>query len=313
VSRWRLTDLVTDGAGTGMSVVVNVAQARRWNGEAGRNWIANRKRQHLIRQRLIPHLLRAAQIRPGDRVLDVGCGCGETTIMAAEAAAQPAGAGGALGVDLSEPMLTVARHLAVEAGVTNVDFVAADAQVHRFSPAGHDVVISSFGLMFFDDPAAAFTNIVAAMRPGGRLSLLCWRDDRDNELFGVPLRAVSAHVRLPEPTESDLFTEPRRFADLLTVAGCTDVQVERVTEPARIGSDVADVVAYFTGPGRIRNLLAEVGDEGLLQRVRATMAQEFLCYARADGVWVTAAAWLVHARRADLRPDDTAPAPDGQN
>jgi hypothetical protein len=124
---------------------------------------------------------------------------------------------------------------------------------------------------------------------------------------------VSAHVRLPPPTDSDLFTEPRRVADLLTVAGCTDVQVEPVTEPALVGRDVTDVVAYFTGPGRIRNLLAEVGDESLLERVRATMAEEFLSYARTGGVWVTAAAWLVHARRADPRTDHSALAPDGQN
>jgi hypothetical protein len=167
--------------------------------------------------------------------------------------------------------------------------------------------------MFFDDPAAAFANVLAALRPGGRMALLCWRDDRDNELFGIPLRAVSAHVRLPQPTENGLFTEPWRIAALLTGAGCTDVQVEPVTEPTRVGSDVADVVGYFTGPGRIRNLLAEVGDDALLEQVRATMAEQFTAYARADGVWVTAAAWLVHARRANPHTDPTTVAPDGQN
>ncbi|HEU4423479.1 MAG TPA: class I SAM-dependent methyltransferase, partial [Pilimelia sp.] len=206
--------------------------------------------------------------------------------------------GGALGLDLSEPMLAVARRLAAEADVTNVDFVAGDAQVYPFPPASYDVVISSFGVMFFDDPAAAFANVLAALRPGGRMALLCWRDDRDNELFGIPLRAVSAHVRLPLPTDTGPFSEPERIAALLTNAGCTDVQVEPVTEPARVGSDVADVVAYFTGPGKIRNLLAEVGDDTLLERVRTTMAEQFTACARADGVWVTAAAWLVHARRA---------------
>jgi SAM-dependent methyltransferase len=290
--------------------VVNVAQAQRWNGESGRNWIAHRERQHMIRQRLIPHLWRAAGIKPGDRVLDVGCGCGETTIVAARAAT--ARAGGALGLDLSEPMLAVARLLAAEAGVTNVDFVAGDAQVHPFPPARYDVVISSFGVMFFADPAAAFTNVLAALRPGGRVAFLCWRDDQHNELFGIPLRAVSTHARLPQSTDDDLFADPTRITHLLTGAGCTDVRVEPVTEPARVGSDVADVVGYFTGPGRIRNLLAEVGDNALLDRVRATMVEQFAAYVRADGVWVTAAAWLVHARRADRGADDAAVAPAGQ-
>jgi SAM-dependent methyltransferase len=297
-----------------MGVVVNLAQAQRWNGESGRNWIAHRERQQLIREPLIPHLLRAAAIRAGERVLDVGCGCGETTIMAAPAAASPGvGGGGAVGLDLSEPMLAVARRLAAAAGVTNVDFVAGDAQVHPLPSAYYDVLISSFGVMFFDDPAAAFTRIVAALRPDGRVALMCWRDDSDNELFGIPWRAVSAHVRLPQPSASDLFTDPGRIAALLTDASCADVQVEPVTESVRVGSDVADVVGYFTGPGRIRRLLAEAGEDAVLDRVRATMAEQFSAYARADGVWVTAAAWLVHARGAGPHGDDTAALPDGQN
>jgi SAM-dependent methyltransferase len=279
--------------------VVNAAQAQRWNGESGRNWIANRERQHRIRQPLVPHLWRAAGIGPGDRVLDVGCGCGETTLAAARAAAP----GPVVGVDLSEPMLAVARALAAGAGVTTVDFVAGDAQVHPFPPAHYDVVISTFGVMFFADPAAAFANVLGALRPGGRLAFLCWRGAEHNELFGIPLRAVSTHARVPQLADDDLFTDPERITDLLTGVGYADVHVEPVTEPARIGSDVADVVGYFTGPGRIRNLLAEVGDDALLDRVGATMTTLFADRARPDGVWVTTAAWLVHARRAATSVD----------
>jgi SAM-dependent methyltransferase len=269
--------------------VANVEQAQRWNGEAGRNWIANRERQAMMRERLVPHLLRAAEIGPGDRVLDIGCGCGEATVRAA------AKASAVLGLDLSEPMLAVARRLAAEAGVSNVDFVAGDAQVYPFAPGGYDVVISSFGVMFFDDPTAAFANLMSALWPGGRVALLCWRGDEDNELFGIPWRAVSAHLSVPRP--ADPFAEPGWVADLLTGAGGTEVRVEPVTEPARLGSDVADVVGYFTGPGRIRNLVTEAGDETLLDRIRATMTELFAAHARADGVWVDAAVWLVHGRR----------------
>jgi SAM-dependent methyltransferase len=203
-----------------------------------------------------------------------------------------------LGVDLSEPMLAVARHLAAEAGVTNVDFIRGDAQVYPFTPAFYNVVISSFGVMFFDDPATALANIVAALRPNGRLAFLYWQDDMLNELFAIPLRAVSAYTRLPHPTDNDLFADPHQIAHLLTEAGCTDIQVEPVNEPARIGSDVTDVVSYVRGTGKFRTLLAELGERAPIERVLATMAEQFAVHHRADGVWVTAAAWLVHARRA---------------
>src|SRR5438477_1596036 len=168
----------------------NAVAAERWNGDSGRNWIAHRERHVTVRQGILPHLWRAAASRPGDRVLDVGCGCGETTIEAARAA-DP---GGALGLDLSAPMLEVARELAAGAGRANATFVQGDAQVYPFPPATYDVVISCFGVMFFADPAAAFGNLARALRPGGRLAFLCWQDDSVNEMFGLPLRAFHGHV-----------------------------------------------------------------------------------------------------------------------
>jgi SAM-dependent methyltransferase len=277
----------------------NAAQAQRWNGDSGRNWIAHRERHVAVRRGILPHLWRAAAIAPGDRVLDVGCGCGETTIEAARTA------GTVLGLDLSAPMLDVARRLAADEGVTNVEFVQGDAQVHPLRPAFFDVVVSSFGVMFFADPAAAFGNLAAALRPGGRLAFVCWQDDRANEMFSIPLGAFQAHVRdLPGLLgEDDPFADPAWVTALLTGAGLTGVRVDPVREPAWLGSDAADVVGCTSGMRRIHLLLDELRDEALAARVLATMAGEYAARERPDGVWIDAAAWLVTA----TAPSSSAP------
>ncbi|GIH18893.1 class I SAM-dependent methyltransferase [Rugosimonospora africana] len=272
--------------------VANAVQAQRWNGDTGRRWIAQRERHAAVRQRLMPYLLRAAAVRPGDRVLEVGCGCGELTVALARAA-RPGGR--VLGLDLSGPILAVARRLAAEAGAAEVRFVRGDAQVRRLPAAAYDVVVSGFGVMFFDDPAAAFGNLLGALRPDGRLAFLCWQDELDNEVFSIPLRACLAHSRLTGVGGGDPFADPGWVSALLGRVGYTDVQVVPVREPARIGMDVSDVLGYLCDTSRVRELMARLGDESAAAWVRAAMAEQLTERQRPDGVWVEAAAWLVTA------------------
>jgi SAM-dependent methyltransferase len=283
----------------------NAKQAQRWNGASGQYWIEHRERHLAEHQHLVPRLFRAAGISPGERVLDVGCGCGTTTIQAARAAQGATEAwpprrehrGIAVGLDLSAPMLEVARQLAAEAGTANARFVRGDAQARPLRTHWCDAVISSFGVMFFDNPAAAFTSMAAVVRPGGRLAFLCWQDDTENEVFTIPLRAFGAHTPLPPPTD-DLFVDPQRIRDLLSGTGWRDIRVASVTEPARLGSDVDDVMDYVRGMPMIRDLTARIDDPAMTERVLAGVADEYAARQSADGVWVRAAAWLVTARRA---------------
>jgi SAM-dependent methyltransferase len=140
-------------------VAVNAEQAEDWNGASGREFIEQRERHEGVLGRLRARLLAAAAIQDGEYVLDVGCGCGETTILAARAA----GSGHALGADFSRIQVAEARRLAAAAGVANVRFEVADVQVHPFGAGVFDVVLSSFGVMFFGDPAAAFGNLRKAL------------------------------------------------------------------------------------------------------------------------------------------------------
>lgn len=284
-----------------VSPATNAAQAQRWNGASGQYWIEHRERHLAEHQNLTPHLFRSAAIVQGEKVLDVGCGCGDTTIMAARAAGTPPGerpcrAGSAVGLDLSAPMLAVARRLAVQAGVANARFVQGDAQACPLRHAAFDIVISNFGVMFFDDPRTAFAGLAAAVRPHGRLAFLCWQDDTRNEVFAIPLRAFGAHTRLPGPSASDLFVDPRQITELLSASGWEDIQVAPVNEPARIGSDVKDVMSYICGMPAIRTLAASL-EPVLAARVLATIEEQYDTRQRPDGIWVHAAAWLVTAHR----------------
>jgi len=262
--------------------VTNEAQAQRWNGDSGQRWVRERERHSSVRRPMMPHFWAAAAIAPGERVLDVGCGCGESSVYAASQGAV------VTGIDFSAPMLDVARRAAE--GVSNVEFLLADAQSHPLPQAEFDVVISSFGVMFFEDSVAAFANFHRALRPGGRLVFLCWQSQSRNEIVSIPLRAFGS----PIDDSANPFSDPGWVSDLLGGVGFTGVSVTPVEETVRLGSDVDDVLAYQATSPFVR------GFEGTAAQVEAgfeTMAAEYGARQRPDGVWVDAAAWLVTAGR----------------
>lgn len=250
----------------------NDAQRERWNGDSGLRWVAQRRRHADVRRHLMPHLWAAAAIQPGERVLDVGCGCGENAVEAARRGAI------VTGLDFSEPMLASARALNSE-----VTFVLGDAQTYPLKD--FDLIFSTFGVMFFEDPQAAFANLRRGLRPGGRLAFLCWQAQSRNEVFSILMRAFNA----PIDDAADPFADPEWVSGLLTRSGFEGVSITPVVEPARIGSDVADMLAYQSNAPLVRNF------EGPREPGFAALAAEYGARQRPDGVWVTAAAWLVTA------------------
>jgi len=279
-----------------MPEIANVDQAAAWDGTEGDSWVEREEHHDAALAAHTRKLFAAAGLGSAERVLDIGCGCGSTTRQAARAAAD----GHALGVDLSTAMLERARQRAVEEGVQNVAFERADAQVHPFDTAHHDVLLSRFGAMFFGDPVAAFTNLARATAPGGRAALLVWQELACNEWLTAPRAALAVGRTLPEPPVGA--PGPFGLADrdqtraLLEQAGFRRVEFDDVDAPFVFGTDPDDAWAFVRTIPPVLGLL-----EGLdaadtaraLDALRATIDD----HATPDGVVFGSRAWLVRAVR----------------
>ena len=280
-----------------MTEIANTAEYDAWNGESGRRWVADPDRRDGVLAPIGDVLVDAAHLAPGEHVLDVGCGCGATTLAAADAV----GSGGAAtGVDLSAPMLDVAWSRARTAGLDNVRFVLADAQVHPFDVASVDVVISRFGTMFFSDPAAAFANVARAMRRGGRLCIATWQPLVANEWLTAPGAALLRFGSIPETADDGpgMFAQadPAVISNTLSDAGFDDVDVRPVSVVQTVGTDVDEAIEYLAESGPGRAVLATVPEHdrpAAISAVREVLAD----HVSPNGVELGAAVWITTARR----------------
>lgn len=242
------------------------------------------------------HLRAAARVGTRDRVLDIGCGAGQTTREAARAAA----AGSAVGVDLSARMLQRARQLSEDEGLANVTYLRADAQTHRFPLEHFDLCISRFGTMFFNDPVAAFTNIGHALRPGARLVMLTWQDRHHNEWASAIRPPITAAAGIPasHPNPFSL-ADTKATAGILAAAGFTDVSFTDVNAPVYYGPDGAsafDAVLSLWDVNEVRANLDAVTAEQAFTQLRAYLDT----HSTAGGVYCDSRAWIVRARRHSL-------------
>lgn len=272
----------------------NAAQAAAWDGDEGAFWAAHADR---FDDSVATHhraLMAAADIASADRVLDVGCGTGQTSRNAGRAAS----AGAVLGVDLSSAMLEVARRRAAAEGLTHVVHLQADAQVHPFEPASFDVAISRTGSMFFGDPAVAFANIGASLRQGARLALLTWQPLPRNEWIREFATALASGRDLPVPSPEApgpfSLSDPARVRALLDGAGFTSVDCQPLDAPMRFGAGVEDAYDFVLG---LSGWMADGLDEAGRARALAALRRSIEAHATPDGVVYGSAAWVVTARR----------------
>lgn len=276
--------------------IANVEQAQAWDGPEGDQWVGHAEWYERSSVRHWRRLVDTGLIVPGHDVLDIGCGTGRSTREAARLASP----GSVLGVDLSKRMLEYARRRSQEEGLANVRFEQADAQVHPFEEQAFEVAISSFGAMFFSNPVAAFSNIARALRPGGRLALLAWRELARNEWLCIFRATLAAGRELPEPPPGAPgpfgLADADRVRSILDQAGFEDVDLEAVDEPVEFGSDADDAFAFARTTGIVKGLtedLDEATRAGALAQLRAALEQ----HDTGAGVLLGTSAWLITAAR----------------
>jgi ubiquinone/menaquinone biosynthesis C-methylase UbiE len=271
-------------------------QTTLWNGLAGRAWV---EAQELLDQMFNPledWLVESVSAGFGGRVLDVGCGTGGITL----AVARRLGAKGrCIGIDISDPMIAAARARA-ERQSTPASFIRANAQIHAFEPASFDMIISRFGVMFFDDSVRAFANLRRAARDDAEFRFVAWRSAAENPFMTTAERAAAPLLpnlptRRPDAPGQFAFADQRRVHPILEESGWAEIDIRPIDVACTLPEKV--LVRYLTHLGPVGPILQEADDRTRTQVIE-TVRAAFHPYVHGAEVRFTAACWMVNARAA---------------
>lgn len=275
---------------------INDDQIAYWNGDAGQRWTAEQEEMDAMLAPFGRAVMEAAEVIKGDVVIDLGCGCGGTSL---ELAQRTGAVGRVLGIDISTPMLARAQERAKAAGASHLSFVNTDASTHAFEPQAADLAFSRFGVMFFADPVAAFANIHKGLRADAKLAFACWRPIAENAWVSMPREIALRHVAPPEPTPPTApgpfaFADPAHVAGILGRAGFRGITFARFDHVMRHEGTPEALAEDVARMGPASRLIVNAAED-VRARIIADIAAEIATRHDGKGYDMASAAWIVTA------------------
>jgi SAM-dependent methyltransferase len=278
---------------------VNADQRAFWNGQGGRTWVARQAHTDTILAPVSAALLALAAARPGESVVDVGCGCGASTLDVARAVGP---AGRVAAYDISGPMLDEGRRRAAQAGLSKIEWLEADPSTAALP--GYDLLVSNFGVMFFGDPVSAFSHLRRAARQDARMAFVCWRQLSENPWMKLPMEAAALHLpprpkAVPNSPGMFAFSDPDYLADLLTSAGWERPVIEALDLELDIaaGRGLEEAVVQSTQIGAVNSWLRDQ-PAAVVAAATASIRERLSEHLEIESVRLPAAVWLVSSEPA---------------
>jgi len=282
-----------------MNKLANDDMIEYWNGDGGNKWVRFQERMDVSLKHFGHEVMLAADISAGESVIDIGCGCGDTTHDIAQRVGP---SGHAQGIDISEQILARAKAREQSTLESNIAFSLSDVQTHHFEPSVLDLAFSRFGVMFFDDPVIAFSNIRRGLKSGGRVAFMCWQPAKENEWISLALDIVKNHIPLPVSPQPEQpgplsFGDRNRVMRILNEAGFKNILIENFASPFSVGSNVDQAIDFLTNMGPACGAISQpnVSDTDK-SRINAELRERLMPCETEHGITLGAATWIVTAQ-----------------
>ena len=275
----------------------NAKQKDFWSGKGGDYWVEKQSEMDIMLNPLGEKALAKLDLQSNSKVLDIGCGCGATTLEIAKIVSE----GAVTGLDISVPMLDKAKSEAKIQGIANVDFKVVDVQVEQLAYEEYDSVYSRFGVMFFDDPFEAFKNIFSSVKVGGELSFVCWQDPSLNPWQSLSLQVIRGYLDMPSPPPRSpgpfAFHEKDYVKEILEKSGFSNISFDDNQENITMfaGKSLEEASEDYLAINPVVTEMLKDSTDDLKSEIVESLKEAFSEFHRGDGLFFPSATWVVSA------------------